>query len=118
VGAVSYERGTPVAMHVKSRLADQACLACVLQIARGAGFRGGLVFKAHRLVFHSTLGWGVIKKKEEEGVRGLPSRFRGGCCLDLCHPQHTFSAQGCFGASDCSGIPLEPLIILLLDVTV
>jgi len=28
-------------------------------------FRGGLVCKAHRLVYHSTLGWRVIKKKEE-----------------------------------------------------
>ena len=28
-------------------------------------FRGGLVFKAHRLVYHSTLGLRVIKKKEE-----------------------------------------------------
>ena len=27
-------------------------------------FRGGLVLKAHRLVFHSTLGLGVIKKKK------------------------------------------------------
>ena len=26
-------------------------------------FRGGLVVKAHRFVYHSTLGWGVIKKK-------------------------------------------------------
>ena len=26
-------------------------------------FRGGLVFKAHRLLYHSTLGSGVIKKK-------------------------------------------------------
>ena len=29
-------------------------------------FRGGLVFKAHRLVYHSTLGSRVIKKEEEE----------------------------------------------------
>ena len=29
-------------------------------------FRGGLVFKAHRLVYHSTLGWRVVKRK---GVR-------------------------------------------------
>ena len=29
-------------------------------------FRGGLVFKAHRLVYHSTLGWRVIKKKEKK----------------------------------------------------
>jgi len=28
-------------------------------------FRGGLIFKAHRLVYHSTLGWRVIKKKKE-----------------------------------------------------
>ena len=40
-------------------------------------FRGGLVFKAHRLVHHSTLGWRVIKKREDEddplrsGVRVL-----------------------------------------------
>jgi len=27
-------------------------------------FRGRLVFKAYRLVYHSTLGWGVIKKKK------------------------------------------------------
>jgi len=27
-------------------------------------FRGGLVFKAHRLVYHSTLGLRVIKKKK------------------------------------------------------
>ena len=31
-------------------------------------FRGGLVFKAHRLLHHSTLGVGVInKKKKGEG---------------------------------------------------
>jgi len=29
-------------------------------------FRGGLVFKAHRLVYHSTLGWRVIKKKKKK----------------------------------------------------
>jgi len=27
-------------------------------------FRGGLLFKAHRLVYHSTLGLRVIKKKK------------------------------------------------------
>jgi len=29
---------------------------------------GGLVFKAHRLLHHSTLGLSVIKKKEEEAL--------------------------------------------------
>jgi len=32
-------------------------------------FQKGLAFKAHRLVYHSTLGWRVIKKKEKEGLR-------------------------------------------------
>jgi len=27
------------------------------------------VFKAHRLVYHSTLGWRVIKKKKEESMQ-------------------------------------------------
>jgi len=34
-------------------------------------FRGGLVFKAHRLFYHSTLGSRVIKKKEEEEVDSI-----------------------------------------------
>ena len=29
-------------------------------------FRGGLVFKAHRLVYHSTLGLRVIKKEKKQ----------------------------------------------------
>jgi len=28
-------------------------------------FRGGLVFEAHRLLYHSTLGWRVIKQKKK-----------------------------------------------------
>jgi len=45
--------------------------------------RGGLVFKAHRLVYHSTLGWIVIKKKkrkicaEASGFRVQGSGFMG-----------------------------------------
>jgi len=39
------------------------------QVDCGAGcylnlFRGGLVFEAHRLLYHSTLGLRVIKKKK------------------------------------------------------
>ena len=34
-------------------------------------FRGGLVFKAHRLVYHSTLGLGVIKKKNGQSEEGV-----------------------------------------------
>jgi len=29
-------------------------------------FRGGLVFKAHRLLYHSTLGLRVTKKKKKK----------------------------------------------------
>jgi len=39
-------------------------------------FRGGLAFKAHRLLYHSTLGLGVIKKKKMRtwgGVWGFPN---------------------------------------------
>jgi len=33
-------------------------------------FRGGLVFKAHRLVYHSTPRSRVIKKKQKKDVPG------------------------------------------------
>jgi len=34
-------------------------------------FRGGLVFKAHRLLYHSTLGLKVIEKKKKVGGLGV-----------------------------------------------
>ena len=34
----------------------------------GGAVRGGLVFKAHRLLYHSTLGLRVIKKKKKKKV--------------------------------------------------
>jgi len=40
-------------------------------------FQGGLVFKAHRLVYHSILGWRVMKKKKKH--RNMPS-------FDFCRP--------------------------------
>ena len=49
-------------------------------------FRGGLVFKAHRLLYHLTLGWRVIKKKKINlkvcPPRGL--RARGGQGAERC----------------------------------
>jgi len=41
-------------------------------------FRGGLAFKAHRLLYHSTLGLRVIKKKKKI-LREKPAgcRIRG-----------------------------------------
>jgi len=42
-------------------------------------FREGLLFKAHRLVYHSNLGWRLLKKKKhrEVGHRHLRERARG-----------------------------------------
>jgi hypothetical protein len=37
-------------------------------------FRGGLVFKAHRLVYHTPLGWRVIKKNK---LGAHPGRTEG-----------------------------------------
>ena len=41
----------------------------------GKWFRGGLVFKAYRLVYHSTIGWRVMKKQRRSifQVSGYPS---------------------------------------------
>ena len=51
-------------------------------------FRGGLVFKAHRLSYHSTLGLRVMTKKmktwdadAEEERHAVPKILRGGCFL-------------------------------------
>ena len=41
-----------------------------------SGFRGGLVFKAHRLLYHSTLDRRVIKKKKYRGVRTTETRAK------------------------------------------
>jgi len=35
------------------------------------------VFKAHRLVYHSTLGWIVIKKKKKKPVISEPGAAPG-----------------------------------------
>ena len=43
--------------------------ACRLLRRNVKRFRGGLVFKAHRLLYHSTLGLRVIEKKK--WLRGL-----------------------------------------------
>ena len=42
------------------------------------GFRGGLVFHAHRYSYHSTLSSRVIRKKKVEGVPGRVAVGRRG----------------------------------------
>jgi len=55
-------------------------------------FRGGLVFKAHRLLYHSTLGLRVIKKKRK-AYRWLGPRESVG--ISLC--PYGWPTVGCFG---------------------
>jgi len=45
---------------------------CGLRRRNVKRFRGGLVFTAHRLVYHSTLGWRVINNKKTRLRRGGP----------------------------------------------
>jgi len=44
----------------------------VAGVRPGVRARGGLVFKAHRLSYHSTLGLRVIKRKKKESPQLLP----------------------------------------------
>ena len=52
-------------------------------------FRGGLVFKAHRLLYHSTVGLRVIKK--EKKYRGERGRGAG------CGPRWRWPPRGSSG---------------------
>ena len=45
-------------------------------------FRGGLVFKAHRLLYHSTQGLRVIKKRRRTDLGGVLGR--SSLCEMLC----------------------------------
>ena len=64
-------------------------MVCGLWFGKGVGyrrnvqrFRRGLLCEAHRRVYHSTLGWRVIKKYRKALARG--GRGRGGfdCRVD------------------------------------
>ena len=57
------------AQHVRSRPSSRS-IQDQLHSRIVKRFRGGLVFKAHRLLCHSTLGSKVIKKKRREDARG------------------------------------------------
>ena len=61
-GAVSYERGTPVA----SDQPTAQILATNPTIEPHNLFRGGVVFKAHKRVYHPTLGWRVVNTRKKK----------------------------------------------------
>ena len=73
---VSYERGTPVTLSAPSPEALPARSISSASRTHGYAlrrrnvqrFRGGLVFEAHRLVYHSTLGVRAIEKKKRHTV--------------------------------------------------
>jgi len=54
-------------------------MSAMLQLLRRnvKRFRGGLAFKAHRLVYHSTLGWRVIKKNKLSDLVGEDADEKG-----------------------------------------
>jgi len=53
-------------------------------------FRGGLVVKAHRLVYLSTLGWGVIKKKKKQEIPAGESRHSEPSALNACEGENLY----------------------------
>jgi len=78
-------RGAPVPEKVQETVPEKPARLSLLQVW-GLGFyvkrfRGGLVFKAHRLLYHSTIGVRVTKKKkkfpaERRFRRSFRRRFR------------------------------------------
>jgi len=46
-------------------------------------FRGGLVFKAHRLLYHSCLGLRVIKHESLYNLQVVPCLLGGGGALPV-----------------------------------
>ena len=66
-------------------------------------FRGGLVFKVHRLVYHSTIGLGVMKQRkmtwtELERARRCATSTISGSNVASCHPttEMSRSLDSCF----------------------
>ena len=64
------------------KLPDQGNSVALMDVCRNVKrFQGGFVYEAHRLLYHSTLGWRVITKKknrpfETTSIRPLRSSGR------------------------------------------
>jgi len=56
-------------------------------------FRGGLVFKAHRLLHHPTLGLRVIKKKKRWAARSMRRWGPNSDSVLVTHLPHVCSAR-------------------------
>ena len=68
-------------------------------------FRGGLVCKAHRLVYHLTLGWRVIKKKKKTRPNS-PLFSPPAASSLLCFRVHDLGLKMCSGSKTASYLRL------------
>jgi len=81
-------------------------------------FRGGLVFEAHRLLYHSALGMRVTQKKK---VGGLPVMHRPRTVHGLLPAEPVVLAFGVYArAEDAQGTPtqsrISPSILVYEDL--
>ena len=93
VGAFSYERGTPVSAAATLLDGGESGQSGSKSLAGNTPgllsrnvkrFRGGLVFQAHSLVYHSTLGLRVIKKQQNPpGAGKCRCRMQEMFCQDM-----------------------------------
>ena len=89
-GAVSYERGTSLQPE------HQRCTARFI-VERVRGGPDLIVFKAHRLLFHSTLGLRVIKKGQTSDAQNSPApndSTSGVSYLAYCPPPASLGRTG------------------------
>ena len=70
-------------------------------------FRGGLVFKAHRLLYHPTLGVRVIKRKKRINRQSCPA---SGHDFQVKQPNHLVHWQGHVMASTVRLKPSHPYL--------
>jgi len=64
-------------------------------------FRGGLVFKAHRLLYHPTLGLRVMKKKKKK----KKTVCMAGCKVELVPAGTSPVYSRCSTYNRCTGVP-------------
>ena len=113
--AVSYERGTPAVLARCSQMVCRVLFTAILSpcpsrfgrviVTLRAGnpvqpFRGGLVFKAHSLLYDSTLGLRVIKKKKRKIQCKKKKKRRIQCKLNVHLRPNVF-----YDAPDLTGVP-------------
>ena len=90
-------------LRISARQSSRCAPAPVYGLDFRCGVRRGLVFKVHGLVYHSTLGLGVIKKKRR-------------CAPDPQTPNRSHLHSKTSGSEACSYLWLIPLASLSLRI--